>query len=108
LAGFSVVSGGGAVPLCGFPVLSGVALQGSNLMPCGRPLVSVGRFVVSSGRGAVRRLGARMGLLCALGRARRITFGWRFAAFEGALAATQLGRPGCGTLTCWCGHAAPH
>jgi hypothetical protein len=106
----SVVAGGGAVPLCGFAVLSDVAraLRGSDLMGCGRTLVSVGSFVVSLGRGSVRRLGARTGLLCPLLSEFRVVFVWRFAALEGGLATTQLGRPGCGALTCWCGHAAPH
>jgi hypothetical protein len=50
-------------------VLSGVAhaLRGSDLMRCGRTLVSIGSLVVDLGRGAVSRLGARMGLLCTLG-----------------------------------------
>ena len=110
LDGLSVVVGLGAVPLRGFSVISGVAdsRRSGGFMRCRNSLVGFGRFFVSSGHGAVRRLGAPMGVLCALGSPLRTAVCGRFTAFKGALAASELLSPLCGTLSCCCGHAATH
>jgi hypothetical protein len=106
----SIVVGGSAVRLCGFAVTSDVtdALRGSGIMRSRNSFVGVGRFVVSSGRGAVRGLGARMSLLCVLGSSLGIVFGWKFVAFKGGLASTKLFGSLCRAFTCGCGHVVTH